>query len=521
MVFRKPYAFLIKNFKLMHIILTICCAYLILKTSAIISFLGDYISSTDLVIGQEIVSNLYSSWMFIIPVLMLLFFIVLLTVMVVKEKPKTFYVVNILVYFLILILFIYGRGILAEMEKEIVQPQKLKSLYDLFVYALIFQVFTSVIAAIRGFGFDIKKFDFSKDLQQLDVSEEDNEEFEISINYDFDDTKRRFKKKVRNFKYVYAEHKFIINIVIVAVILFSGFLVYKNTSISIKKYNNNSTFTMNSCSNNVLATYLVNTDSNGVKLDTNLLVISMNVRTNNKYNKKLVTGAYELVINGKKYHHHPEYAKELRDIGNVYANQDLDLKEYTNYLLVYDIGKSRGKNAQLKITNLINQDYVLVNLKITNLTADKKVTDYKLKDEIKFDDTYLLDTSFKINDYEISDKFTLKYNYCVNEECIESIEYLVPDYFNTNVDKTILRMNYKYSSKSLNSFYKLINLYGKLEYKIDNVTKVQNVAFKEVKSNRVADKNILNLEVVKEVEKAEEIYLVFNIRNSEYRYKIK
>ena len=233
MVFRKPYAFLIKNFRLMHIILTICCIYLITRTSAIISFLNDYIASSDLVIGQNIVGGLYNSLMFIIPVLMLIFFIILLAVMSVKEKPKKYYIINIIVYLLIFILFIYGNGILKSMEKELVQPQKIQTLRDLFVYALIFQFFTVIIAAIRGLGFDIRKFDFARDLQTLDVSEEDSEEFEVAINYDFNDTKRKFKKRIRNIKYTYKEHKFIINLCIILLILFGGYTFYKNSSISI------------------------------------------------------------------------------------------------------------------------------------------------------------------------------------------------------------------------------------------------------------------------------------------------
>ena len=49
----------------------------------------------------------------------------------------------------------------------------------------------------------------------------------------------------------------------------------------------------------------------------------------------------------------------------------------------------------------------------------------------------------------------------------------------------------------------------------------QQVPFKNIKSQRVNENNVINLEVVKDIENASEIYLVFNIRNYEYRYKIK
>lgn len=522
MVFRKPYAFLIKNFRLMHIILTICCIYLITRTSAIISFLNDYISSNDLVIGQNIVGSLYNGLMFIIPVLMLIFFIVLLVVMSVKEKPKSFYIVNIIVYLLILILFIYGHGVLKSMEKELVQAQKIQTMRDLFVYALVFQFFTVVIAAIRGLGFDIRKFDFARDLQTLDVSEEDSEEFEVAINYDFNDTKRKIKRRVRTFKYAYKEHKFIINCIIVAIILFGGYTFYKNSSISVKKYHLNSTIYMNSIQTNFTNAYVVDTDYLGNDLKTNLLILKVDVKSNSKNVKKFLTSSYELLLDGKIYHHTYKFSNEFKDLGEVYKNQNLSQTDSKTYLLVYDIGKKDPSNARLKISNLFNQEYVYLDFNAHSFTKDTKPAEYGISEEVTLKDTNLADTKFKITSALIGEKYTINYRYCVDtEECVDSIEYIYPDYYNTGIEKTILRMEYEFESTDIDSFYKLITLYGSLEYTVDGNTKVQQVPFKNIKSQRVNEKNILNLEVVKDIENASEIYLVFNIRNYEYRYRIK
>ena len=522
MVFRKPYAFLIKNFRLMHIILTICCIYLITKTSSIISFLNDYIASNDLVIGQSIVSGLYNSLMFIIPVLMLIFFVVLLAVMSVKEKPKTFYIVNIIVYLLIFILFIYGHSVFKSMEKELVQPQKIQTLRDLFVYALIFQFFTVVIAAIRGLGFDIRKFDFARDLQTLDVSEEDSEEFEVAINYDFNDTKRKIKKKIRNAKYTYKEHKFIINVCIVLLILFGGYTFYKNSSISITKYHLNSTINMNSISTNFVDAFIVNTDYLGNDLKNNVLLLKVNVKSNNKKIKKFSTSSFELILNGKIYHHTNKYSDEFKDIGEAYKNQNLSAEDYKTYLLVFDIGNNNPHNARLKISNLISQNYVYLDFNTRNFIKNDSPLEYTIGNEVDLKDTNLSTTKFTINNALIKDKYTLNYKYCVtNDECIDSIEYLRPDYYHTGVLKTILRMEYDFESDDISSFYKLISQYGTLEYVLGDSTKIQKVPFKNIKSIRVDEKNIINLEVVKEIEDASEIYLVFNIRNNKYRYKIK
>ena len=522
MVFRKPYAFLIKNFRLMHIILTICCIYLITKTSAIISFLSDYMSSDDLVIGQNVAGGLYNGLMFIIPVLMLIFFIVLLSVMVVKEKPKSFYIVNIIVYFLIFILFIYGHGVLKGMEKEIMTPQKIKTLHDLHVYALIFQFFTVVIAAIRGLGFDIRKFDFARDLQTLDVSEEDNEEFEVAINYDFDDTKRKMKRRLRTMKYTYKEHKFSINVIVVLVLVFFGYSIYKNSSISIKKYHLNSIISMNSFTTQFTNAYVVDTDYIGNKLDTNLLVLKVQIKSNSNNVKKFIPSYYELELDGKIYHHLSKYDKEFKDIAETYKSQSLSTTDSKPYVLVYDIGNKSPSKARLKISSMFGQNYVYLDFNTTRLTGKSDPVEYNLNDEAVLEDTNISDTKFKIKSALISERITLDYDYCINkDECMKSVEYLRPDYYHTGVPKTLIRMEYEFESSSISSLYKLITMYGSLEYVIDGNTKVQKVPFKNIKSLRINEDNILNLEVVKEVENATEAYLVFNIRNKEFRYKIK
>ena len=44
MVFRKPYAFLIKNFKKIHIVLLVLCAFIFFKSMQLNSFLNDFIN---------------------------------------------------------------------------------------------------------------------------------------------------------------------------------------------------------------------------------------------------------------------------------------------------------------------------------------------------------------------------------------------------------------------------------------------------------------------------------------------
>lgn len=47
MVFRKPYAFLIKHFKIVHLILTLIYIYLALKVNGILKYYNNFISGTE------------------------------------------------------------------------------------------------------------------------------------------------------------------------------------------------------------------------------------------------------------------------------------------------------------------------------------------------------------------------------------------------------------------------------------------------------------------------------------------
>ena len=146
-----------------------------------------------------------------------------------------------------------------------------------------------------------------------------------------------------------------------------------------------------------------------------------------------------------------------------------------------------------------------------------------IEKELTFDSTLIKGKLF-VNNYEIKDLFVSTYNKCIaKNECYNFNEYLQSS-FTGYQDKTILRMNYTLTynngsniSDSLNS---LISKYGKISYvlndKVYYTTDITATSFKlvETKSN-------VYLEVPKVIEDATKIELVFNIRDTEYRYVLK
>lgn len=532
MILRKPYAFLIKHFKLMHIILSVGIIYLIYRTELMINFINDYINSPALVMGQSIVSTLFNIGVILLPILIIVFSTILLIVMTLKDKPKTFYILTIIVHVALLVIYIYGYTVFAGMEKTILELKTIKALRDLLMYCIIFQGIFSVLSLIRGVGFDIKKFNFGNDLQALEISEEDNEEFEVDLDFDLNDKTRKGKRKLRYLKYMYKEHKFIVHIFLGILVGLGLLYTYNNYNIYNKTSSEGVTFNMNNFTLGVSKSYITKTDFQGNIIgdgNTYLVVVDMIFRNNGKKDVDYKTGALELNIADEIFLHTDKYEGKLADLGIIYKN-NLISNEFTHYLLVYEI-PYKLTNSKMKVgfKNTSSNQVAYVKLTPNKLYNEKaKSKDYSLGDTIDFKDSTLGESSLKINSYELRNKFTLKYNYCSpRKKCISSVEYLTPNLFNSNYDKTLLKIeadlsfDEKFVSDNITDIYTLLKTFAKIEYEIDGKTKYQTVYLGQVKSSKVKQNNTYYIEVYQEIKVADRIAIIFQVRNNAYRYYLK
>lgn len=533
MILRKPYAFLIKHFKQMHLILTVFMIYLIYRTEMMISFLNEYINSVAIVIGQPIISSLYNIWVILLPILILIFSIVLLITMRIKDKPRLYYVLMIVAHVVIIAVYFYGYTVFDKMQKTIVDLRTINALRDIFIYCILIQGFFSIVSLVRGVGFDIKKFDFSSDLEGFDLTEEDNAEFEIDIDFDINDKTRKGKRYLRLLKYKYKENKFIVHIVLGAFIAIVLFYAYNNFTIYNKTSPEGTNFNMNGFIVGVNKSYLLNQNSMGEVISDPtkyLVVVDLNVKNNSANPAPIKTGNFELNVNGINYHHEEKYESALVDLGYIYKNQEITNKEFTSYLLVYEIPANRiDSKLKLGFHNTGTNETAYVRLRPTNISNKEKQTkEYTLGDTISFEGSTLGNTSMKINSFELRNRFTLRYQYCSTrlKNCVDSVEYLMPNHYNSNLNKTLLRLDMefqfdeKFKSDSITNIYELMKTYMKIEYEINGQKKTQNAYLGQVSSNR-ADKNSYYIEVLQEIKVADKITLVFQVRNNVYRYSLK
>ena len=215
MILRKPYAFLIKHFRLIHLILTGVLIHLVLKNMAIYKFINKVINNP--VNRYDALSFInYNFIIYVILVIVLCFIIYKL--LKYKDKPRRLYLFTIISYIVItvfmMILFIYMNKLSMEVGSE----RTIRLYRDILLITLLFQYYIIIAMGIRGLGFDIKKFDFARDVQELNLNESDSEEVEVNLNIDTTDVVRGIRKQRRELGYFYKEFKYYIIVIIVIII---------------------------------------------------------------------------------------------------------------------------------------------------------------------------------------------------------------------------------------------------------------------------------------------------------------
>ena len=531
MVLRKPYAFFIKHFKLFHIILSALIIVSVVRMTNVITFINSYLNSDKTLITMNDVDGLYSVIDYIVPLVALAFSILLLVVMSMKKKPNKYYAYSTIVILLLLILNVYGYNTLKALTKEWLQANRISTLRDLYVFALLGCIIEVAISVSRAIGFNVSRFDFNNDIIQLELSEKDNEEFELMVDFDINDLKRSTQKKVRYFKYFIKEYKSVIlwsfAIIIVFVAGFIGFSYFKDRKkvISLSSFN----YAINGFTMKINGTYVIDKDLNGNEFDDNKALVILDMTMTNldtKNLKSFSSGSINITIGDESYYSSNKYEDEVMDFGKLYTNTKIKAGGSETKIFVFEIPKSRVNRTMLfgiKDLNTNEDTYVKLN-PVNLIDKDKEIIEKKLGETMEINNNVVKDSSIKIDKYDIKNVFRIDYDYCIKNDCLSSIEYLTPRNNNSNFDKLLLKIDGDYNfnkDNTINDLYIFLSNYGYIEYKIGDNTYKENGIYGEVKSSKIDQENTYYFEILSDIQKADTIVLGFNVRNKEYRYILK
>ena len=193
MILRKPYAFLIKHFKLIHLILTSLYIYLAMKVSSLLNYYNNFIGGTERKLNAiKYITNYY----LLAIIASIIICIIIFLLMRYKKKPKLLYFILIILYLAVAIIINISHEGLNTIYMDILDT-KIQRLYrDLLRIILLFQYISIVFTLVRGLGFDIKKFNFKEDINELDLDITDDEEVELTLG-NTEGLQRKIRRKLR------------------------------------------------------------------------------------------------------------------------------------------------------------------------------------------------------------------------------------------------------------------------------------------------------------------------------------
>ena len=102
MIFRKPYAFLIKNFRLIHFMVAFLMSYVTFKTYHLLNFFNAYIQRGYFRHEGQLPSTYVPFHIFVLVIIITAIMTVIFLLMRVKNKPRLYYLVTIIFYLVII-----------------------------------------------------------------------------------------------------------------------------------------------------------------------------------------------------------------------------------------------------------------------------------------------------------------------------------------------------------------------------------------------------------------------------------
>ena len=512
MVLRKPYAFLIQYFQRIHLFLLGLCFYLFYKTSVLRTFVSEFIRTESYNKDLESITRYVGFLPVFVILLCLGIFLVLMILLRHKKKPWKIYLFPFLNYIYLLITMLYIRSFFIGYN-DASDITRIMAGRDLLFIAYFLQFGVFLLLILRTLGIDLNKFGFKNDQEYLEIKEEDREEFELNFEFDKDVFIRTFNKLLRNFKYFYQEHKFILNAVFTIIAVYLVSYTYYYFAILHRIYKEGDIFQSNFYQITVKDSYLTNRKSNGDLIDKNskysYVIVKLAVK-NLGTNRSMYTDRFHLMNRSREGERAPQYQTYFSQYGHTYDDTEFANNETKEFTLIYRVESKWWKRRYMLYYQGLDKSFLLrkVRLKVKDYQKVKSEDEKKLKQVLKIGQK-----DFKFTKYQILDSVNY-YSYKCNASGCSVMEDEA-----TVHNKKILQIDYMSDYFDPKTFVDFSTKYAKIKYE-DKKGKVHNIDCENA-IPRDYTNNALYLKVPAELKNAKKIDFVYTINEKQYVYHIK
>lgn len=528
MIIKKPYAFLIKHFRLIHLILSSLLIFLAYKTNTVYKFFNDYVKNGYYNYTSEMSHTYINFYMFlaIIGVLIVTAFVYLL--MRWKKKSRLYYILLSIFYMILFIGLLVYFNVFLNLLNDPLTVKAVRAYRDIMFLLYIPQYFFIIFGLIRGIGFDIKKFDFKKDLADLDIKEEDQEEIEVTFGQNSYKYKRKARRAYREIKYYALENKFFFGVICGTLALVLILVVYVNLNVFTKKYKESEFFTVNGVIFKVVDSYVTDMDLKGNKINPyyKYIIVKVSMQNTNTTRVSLDSENLRLILDDGVFYPIFSKADYFRDLGEGYNNNILYSGETNEYLIIYEVPNEMDYDGAIfRMIDSINVVNGSINSKHKDIKLDmKEYIGYEpeeqvyMRNAISLEQSTLLNSEIVVNSYEIGERFVENFDYCVLGNCHNGTRIITPDVLGRN-ERSVLKLNLDvmldenlYINKYIKNNANFYSYFGDIVYLYNGELFTAPVT---VKNLDLDTKNVY-LEVPSLIKNSPLIRLVISIRDRKY-----
>lgn len=516
MIIRKPYAFLIKHFRKIHIILLVLCGFIYYKNIQLNSFVNEFISLGTYDIFTEPINQFVSTFAIIGLLLIIFGSGAMMLLLHHKKKPWKLYLLPIIEYSFLLIMFLSTKsffdGYTGQMEGA-----GIRAIRDLLFIATLLQYPTMFVFLIRILGVDLNKFNFKMDEEFLELNSEDREELEINIDFDKNSIKRGAKRLFRNIGYVYQEHKITCNIIIGIIAIMMLYRSYTFIFVTNKVYKQGQTLEANGYTIQINDSYYSDKDYKGTIIsDKSAFVVLKLTIKNNAETREIDLNKFHVMNGIKNYTTTAKtYETEFQDYGKAYSSKELKRDESFDLIMIFKVDKKASKRRFVLYYQEFNNNEPhlrKIKLNLNDVSEINKKDPIKLNEEMNFT-LEGKEESIIFDEYKLYITTDYSYRLCSNNNCATK-----NDKHTAKNGHRILKISFASDYFEGKDMIDFSSKYGKIIY-INNKDEKKSVAIKNP-FNRTYYGKYLYVEVPDEIVDAKSIEIKYTIRNNQYTYKL-
>lgn len=507
MIIRKPYAFLIKYFRQIHILLLVLAGYIYYKVNNLHTFINTYIDTEVYNPQLDAISNYVSPLLYLAVLLLLAGTVIILILLRQKKKPRLTYILICIEYIVLLLLFFFASSYFNGLNGATINSAQIRLIRDFLTIFSLFQFLVFILLAIRILGIDLQRFGFQNDEEFLQASDEDREEIEVGLNIDKDVYINKAKKQLRHFKYYYFENKFILNIIFGICFAVLIFLIVR-FALSFKTYKQGKSFSANGYDITINNVYISKYNSSGEVIEKNQSFVILDFTVvNQRASRVMNTDNFLLMNNQSTATPTTKYNTYFTDLGTPYSKTPLKYQEKYNYILIYKVSEKFVEGAYtLYYTNDSKNIQIKINPK--DYSVEEDIKEYKLNEEAEINHT-----KFIISEYHFVDSIRYLYDRCTMNNC--SVQTGQVEVGGNN---RFLSLQLETDAYTGYEFYEFLKDHAQLVYTVNNEEKtavIETPIVEEYKGSEVY------LNVPYEVVNAQNISLDIQLRNMNYQYHLK